>query len=64
MLVAPDLVRDEFTDDTVLRWSSKKENIAVEIEEHISDPNPFRDSCRVPLHLYHQRGRDRAGRAR
>ena len=34
------MVRDEFTDDTVLRWSSKKENIAVEIEEHISDPYP------------------------
>ena len=40
MLVAPDLARDGFTDDTVLRWSSKKENIEVEIEERISDPDP------------------------
>ena len=40
LLVAPDLVRDEFTDDTVLQWYNKKENIAIEIEKHISDPYP------------------------
>ena len=40
LLVAPDLVQDAFTDGQVLRWSSKKENIEVEIEERITDPNP------------------------
>ena len=40
LLVAPDLVRDEFTGAAVLTWSSKKGDIEAEIEERITDPDP------------------------
>ena len=51
LLVAPDLVRDEFTDGVVLRWSSKKDGIEVEIEERISDPDPS-DTVVESLYTY------------
>ncbi len=40
LLVAPDLVRDDLAEGTVLTWSSKKGDIEVEIEERITDPDP------------------------
>ncbi len=51
LLVAPDLVQDEFTNGVVLTWSSKKGNIEVEIEERITDPDPS-DTMVESLYTY------------